>query len=116
MVITQGQLIEVVNNYIDTDILVHTNKMTSLEQLVYGIKVGIFKKSLPKFIDNYINKPEMKLLGVVTDAGIDLDVIYEAALDSIHKIGTVEYGSLRFSEDDVQKLYELAKQAGGTNA
>lgn len=116
MVITQGQLIEVVNDYIETDILVHTNKMSSVEQLIFGIKVGMFKRSVPKLITNYLDVPEMKLLGVVTDNGVDLDIIYESALDSIRKIGTVEYGNLRFTENDITKLYNIAKAKGGCDA
>lgn len=116
MIITQGQLLEGINEYIDSDVLVHTNKMTSVEQFIFGMKVGIFKRSLPKVINTYLNTNQMKLLGVVTDEGVDLDILYNAALDSIHKTGVVEYNGLRFDESDVEKLYDILKRRGGTNA
>lgn len=116
MVITSEQLVEVVNDYIDTDILAHTSKMQNLEQLIFGIKVGVFKRSLPKIIDKYLNTPETQLLGVVTDKGIELDIIYESALENIRKIGSVEYGGIRFTEKDVKMIYDMAKKRGENNA
>ena len=116
MIITQGQLLEGINEYIDDDVLVHTNKMTSVEQFIFGMKIGIFKRSLPKMIDTHLNTNQMKLLGVVTDEGVDLDILYNAALDSMRKTGIVEYSGLRFGEDDVEKLYDILKRRGGTNA
>ena len=113
MVITQGQLVEVLNNYIDTDIMPNINKLSSLEQLLAGIKIGVIKRSIPKMVNDYLDKPELKLLGVVTDKGINLDVIYESAKESIKKLGTVEYGNFRFNETDVDKIYTLAKDLGG---
>ena len=113
MIITQGKLVEVINNYIDTDVMVNVNKLSSLEQLFVGIKIGVIKKSIPKLVDEYVNKPELKLLGVVTEKGIDLDIIYESAKESIQKLGTVEYGNFRFNESDIDKIYNLAKDLGG---
>lgn len=113
MVITQGQLVEVLNNYIDTDVMPNVNKLSSIEQLMTGIKIGIIKRSIPKLLNDYIDKPELKLLGVVTDKGINLDVIYESAKESMKKLGTVEYGNFRFNEADVDKIYSMAKDLGG---
>lgn len=113
MVITQGQLIEVVNEYIDTDIMAHCNKLSSLEQLMFGIKVGVIKQSVPQMLDNYFSKPEMKLVGVMTDEGINLDLIYNAATDTMKRLGTVEYAKFKFNQSDIDKLYEIAKRKRG---
>lgn len=111
MFITQGRLEEVVKNYIDTDIMPKASQMSSVEQFLLGVKMGVLKRSMPTVIKNYIEKPELKLLGVVTDDGINLDIIYESAKEVMSKIGFMEYGGFRFDTNDIDKLYRLA---GGT--
>ena len=111
MFITQGRLEEVVKDYIDTDIMPKASQMPSVEQFILGVKMGVLKRSMPIVIKNYIEKPEFKLLGVVTEDGINLDIIYESAKEAMSKIGFMEYGGFRFDTNDIDKLYRLA---GGT--
>lgn len=115
MFITQGRLEEVVKNYIDTDIMPKASQMPSVEQFLLGVKMGVLKRSMPTVIKNYVEKPELKLLGVVTEdginLGINLDIIYESAKEAMSKIGFMEYGGFRFDTNDIDKLYRLA---GGT--
>lgn len=111
MFITQGRLEEVVKNYIDTDIMPKASQMPSVEQFLLGVKMGVLKRSMPTVIKNYVEKPELKLLGVVTEDGINLDIIYESAKEAMLKIGFMEYGGFRFDTNDIDKLYRLA---GGT--
>lgn len=111
MFITQGRLEEVVKNYIDTDIMPKASQMPSVEQFILGVKMGVLKRSMSTVIKNYIEKPELKLLGVVTEDGINLDIIYESAKEAMSKIGFMEYGGFRFDTNDIDKLYRLA---GGT--
>ncbi len=111
MFITQGRLEEVVKNYIDTDIMPKASQMPSVEQFLLGVKMGVLKRSMPTVIKNYVEKPELKLLGVVTEDGINLDIIYESAKEAMSKIGFMEYGGFRFDTNDIDKLYRLA---GGT--
>lgn len=113
MVITQGQLIEVINEYINTDIMKHCNKLSSLEQLMFGIKVGVIKTAIPKLLNDYFDKPEMKLLGVVTDEGINMDLIYNVATESMSRVKSVEYGGFKFDQKDIETLYTLIKSKGG---
>lgn len=113
MVITQGQFVEVLNTYIDTNVMPNINKLSSLEQLLVGIKIGVIKRSIPKLLDDYLNKPELKLLGVVTDKGINLDVLYESAKETMDKLGSVEYSNFRFNKADIDEIYSLAKGLGG---
>lgn len=111
MFVTQGQLLEAIAEYIDTDIMAHTNKMTSVEQFIFGFKVGAFKRSLPNRLNKYVESAEFKLLGAMADDGrLDVDALYEPALESMRKVKALTYGGLKFNEDDVKKLYELVKQ------
>lgn len=111
MFITQGQLLEAIYEYIDTDIMKHANKMSSLEQFLFGFKVGAFKRSLPEKLSSCLDSSEFKFLNATTDDGsIDVDSIYEPALQSMQKVGNVTFGDLRFDENDLKKLYELIKQ------
>lgn len=112
MFITQGRLEEVVKNYIDTDIMPKATQMPSIEQFMLGVKMGVLKRSMPTVIKNYVEKPELKLLGVVTEDGINLDIIYESAKEVMSKLGAVEYGGFKFDINDVDRIYRLA---GGTN-
>lgn len=113
MKVTQGQLLEAINEFIDTDILAHTNAMGSLEQFMFGVKVGVIKRSLPNKLNDYLNGTEVKTLGIVDDDGIDVDIIYGAAKDAMARVGTIEYNSIRFNVSDIDKLYSIISKRRG---
>ena len=116
MKLTIGQLTETVNEYIDQHILPLSSKMPSVEQLMFGIKVGVIKRAIPQKIADYLDSAEVRSLGVVTDDGVDIDTIYQSALETMQRLGTVQVGELRFVADDVETLYKIAKAKGGNNA
>lgn len=109
---TQDTLLEAIDEYIDTDIMPHTTAMSKLEQFVFGMKVGIFRKSLPNKIEQILSRPEVRAMGIADDEGIAVDVLYETAKDTIEKIGFVEYNSLKFTVNDVDTLYRLIVKRG----
>lgn len=114
MLITKEQLLDAVNQYIDTDIMSHTSKMSAFEQFVFGFKIGVFKRSLPDKLNTYLESPSIKLLGIVSDDGkLNLDIIYASAVDSIKRVGSIEISELRFNESDLNKLYTIIKERSG---
>ena len=113
MMVTKDKILQAFDRFLEDDVMRHMREMPQVEQFLFGIKIGVVRRRASSIVDNYLDKPEIKQLGVVKDGKVDIDVIYEAAVDSIKQLGSVQIDTLRFDESDVKKLYEIIQQIGG---
>lgn len=112
--IKQQQLLQAINSYIDREVAPLSNNMLPIQQLVFGMELGIIKRKSKNMLDNFINSPSAKLLQLIDANGdIDADLLYEALNESMSKQGSVELMGVKFTSADVNKLYAIIKEQIG---
>lgn len=112
--IKQQQLLQAVNSYIDREVAPLSNSMSPVQQLVFGMELGIIKRRSKNMLDSFINSPSAKLLQLVDVNGdIDADLLYEALDESMSKQGSIELMGVKFTNADVNKLYAIIKEQTG---
>lgn len=112
--IKQQQLLQAVNSYIDREVAPLSNSMSPVQQLVFGMELGIIKRRSKNMLDSFINSPSAKLLQLVDVNGdVDADLLYEALDESMSKQGSIELMGVKFTNADVNKLYAIIKEQTG---
>jgi hypothetical protein len=108
MTISEIQLYNALNDFIDREIIPLASNMDKTKQFLFGLKIGVVKYSMRDAIKDYLSKPEMKVLELVDDNGnVAIDPIYQSALDAIRKVQKFELGGITFKENDLQNLYSI---------
>jgi hypothetical protein len=111
MKINEMQLYSALNEFIDREIMPLGASMDLISQLLYGTKIGIVKRKAETIIKKYLAKPEVKMLELVDENGlIDIDPIYQSAMDMMNKMQKVEIGGITFKENDLQNLYGILQR------
>ena len=92
--------------------------MPSLEpgqQFMAGTVLGVFSGRASELLGYLAGQPVIKALGVVDGGNVDIDVLYDAAMEQIKRQGTVCFdvpliGRLTMEQGDVRELYESIKR------
>lgn len=111
MKINEMQLYSALNEFIDREIMPLGANMDLTKQFLYGIKIGVIKHKIQGITKSYLNKPEMKMLELVDENGlIDIEPIYQSAMDMVNKMQKVEIGGITFKSNDLQNLYSILQR------
>jgi hypothetical protein len=111
MKVTEMQLYPAINEFIEREIVPLGATMNIPEQFVFGVKIGVIKRKIQDVVKNYVKSAKMQILGLVDDSGaIDIDTIYEAALDAMQPIKQLDIAGLSFKDTDLQKLYGMLQK------
>ena len=114
MKINEMQLYSALNDYINNEIMPLSANMDLTKQFMFGLKIGVVKNRIERVVKNYLNKDELKILEIVDDnRNIDIEPIYQSALDMMRKMHQLEIGGIIFKENDLQNLYSVMQRYAG---
>ena len=114
MKISEPQLYAAINEYIERAIIPLSANMDLTKQFMFGLKIGVIRRKIEYVVKNYFDKPELKLLEIVDENKlIDLDPIYQSALDAIRQTQSFDLGGITFRESDLQTLYSIIQRHAG---
>ena len=106
MKISEMQLYSAINEFISREIEPLGASMNYLQQMGFGLKIGMVKHSIQNLVKSNIGKNELKILGIVDENGnIDIEPIYQSAMDMMKKMQKIEVAGITFRENDLQNLY-----------
>ena len=57
-----------------------------------------------------MNSSEAKLLELTDGENIDIETLYTAAIPAMEKRGNIEVAGIKFSTQDINKLYQIVKE------
>lgn len=111
MKINEMQLYSALTEFIDREIVPLGATMNLTDQFMFGLKIGIVKRKIQNVVKGYLAKPEMKSLGIVDkDGAIDIETIYQSAMDMMKQMQQIDIGGITFKEADLQKLYGIMQK------
>lgn len=111
MKINEMQLYSALTEYIDREIMPLTASMDLTKQFMFGLKVGVVKRRIENVVRSYLRSAEMSVLDIVDDNGnIDIEPIYQSAMDMMTKMQKLELGGISFTQADLQKLYGIMQR------
>jgi hypothetical protein len=111
MKINEMQLYSALTEYIDREIMPLTASMDLTKQFMFGLKVGVVKRRIENVVRSYLRSAEMSVLDIVDDNGnIDIEPIYQSAMDMMAKMQKLELGGISFTQADLQKLYGIMQR------
>ena len=85
-----------------------TPQAEGLRRVALYMAIPILSDKAQKMATRY--KPMLEALDMMTPDGmLDLDVLYTRTKDAMHKAGKTAVFGVIFSEEDVEKIYALAK-------
>ena len=96
-------------DYIDTEIVA---KMSGWQKWAVGTAAAVILQRVPEIVEQAQNNPLIKAMGVVdSDGMVDLDILHKELKAQAHT-GPITtsipmIGPIKFSEEDVDKLYTL---------
>lgn len=83
-------------------------KASGLQKVMLYMALPVINAQTPQMVQQYASA--IKLLDGMTDDGmIDLEKMYPALKDAVHKAGKVPVMGIIFDEADVDKLYAIAQ-------
>ena len=111
MKINEMQLYSALTEYIDREIMPLAASMDLTKQFMFGLKVGVVKRRIENVVRSYLRSAEMSVLDIVDDNGnIDIEPIYQSAMDMMAKMQKLELGGISFTQADLQKLYGIMQR------
>ena len=111
MKISQAQLYAAINEYITREIVPLGATMDFPKQVLFGVRIGIVKRKIEDIVKSYLTNSGFKFLELVDSNGnIDIETIYNAALDTMQQITQLEIGGITFRVSDLQKLYGIMQK------
>lgn len=95
-------------NYIDKNLL---SQMTPVDKVIKGGLIGIYINGLPNIIEGYVKQAGLDKIGVVTDKGIDIDVIKNSFATQFQNAGAIPFdvpfiGTLTIDAEEIEKIYQ----------
>jgi hypothetical protein len=100
-----------VSAFIDHEIVPLGASMKSLDQFLFGMKIGIIRGKLEAMVKDFVMSDMAKAIQLVDDEGkVDIDILYQSAMSSIKPITYVEVAGIRLNENDITKLYNYIKE------
>ena len=109
MMLTEGQIISAINEYVDKELMPLSSGMSMTDQFVHGFKVGVAKRRIPAIVHEKLANPMLK----DAEGKIDVDLLFEAAEESMNRVHQVEIAGFTFKAQDLAKLREIAKRYEG---
>jgi hypothetical protein len=111
MKINEMKLYSAINEFIDREIMPLGANMDLTKQFVFGLKIGVVKHKMQSVVKSYLNKDEIKMFGIVDENGnIDIEPIYQSAMDMMNKMQKLEIAGITFKESDLQNLYGIMQR------
>lgn len=111
MKLTESKIIDAVNEYIDTELTPLMANMRPLDQFALGATLGIFRRKAQTVLRKFLNGKLAHTLDLVSDDGaVDVETAYIAASESLRNVGSVELASVRFTNADLDKLYNILRK------
>lgn len=84
-------------------------KSDGVRKVVLFMAIPVLTAKMPEVIRDF--QQPLEWLGAWTQDGfIEMDVLYPALKDAVHKSGTVPIMGILFDESDVDKVYAMARQ------
>lgn len=115
MKLTEMQLYSALNEYLDREIMPLGANMQMLNQFLFGMQVGVLKRKIQPIVQSYLNNGAIKALDLVDkDGKIDIDTLYNSAMDMFKQMKYIEVIGVRLSEIDLQKLYGIMQKYANT--
>ena len=95
-------------NYVDKNLL---SQMTPTEKVLKGGMIGIYLNGLPKILNGFVSKAGLDKIGVVTEQGIDIEVIKNSFTTQVQSVGQFPVsipwiGTLTFDAEEIEKIYK----------
>lgn len=114
MKVNEMQIYSALNEYINRYILPLGASMKPTEQFFYGVKISFAKTQIQNVIKTYLSNPKAKEFGIIDEEGkIDVQPLYQAALESMHNVHEIDVGGIIFKEEDINNLYGIMQKYGG---
>jgi hypothetical protein len=111
MRLNEMQLYSALNEFIDREIMPLGASMDLKEQFVFGFKIGILKRKAQTLVKSYLNKQELKMLDLIDENGqIDVETMYQSAMDMFSQMKEVEIAGITFKEHDLSKFYGIMQK------
>lgn len=108
MKINIEQLERAVHTYFNTEIL---TKATGFKKFTAGLVFEMYSAKLKTILIELLNNPLIKLSGIIDENNfIDVEQLYHAAKEAIHKSGQFTQLGIIFNESDIDKLYTIIQQ------
>lgn len=112
MMIKEETLYRVIDTYIEKEIAPLSNGTSQINQLLFGFQVGILRRKAKTLISQYIESPVAKTMGLIDEQNqVDIDTLYGALSDAMTSQGNIELMGVKFTTQDVNKLYSMLKEA-----
>lgn len=97
--------------YYNSEIL---SKATGFKKFTMSLVYEMYSTRIKMIIMELLNNPLIKMTGVVDENNfIDIDVLYHAAKEAIHKTGQFTVFGIIFNESDIDKLYSILQHPIG---
>lgn len=110
--VSYEQVINGLTKFIDSEII---NQLTGNQKILLGIGTGVALRKIENIYNALKNNPMIKMLGIITDDGIDIETLYEEAkkqaMKEVIRLDIPMIGTLKLNEEDVVKLYNYIKNS-----
>lgn len=111
MKLNEVQLYSAINEFVDREIMPLGANMNMTEQFLFGFKIGIAKRKMQSLIKKYLGDKSVMALGLVDENGyIDIDTIYQSAIDVMGQMKQLDIAGITFKDADLQKLYGIMQK------
>jgi hypothetical protein len=108
MKISESGLYSAINEFIDREIIPLSASMDMTKQFMFGLKIGVVKHKMQGLVKSFLSKDGVRLLEIVDENGnIDIEPIYQSAMDTMKRMQKIEVGGITFNESDLQNLYGI---------
>lgn len=111
MKLTKQQVVEVVNTYIQEELIPITRSVDTLQQILYGSVLGLVSKRIPDIVNTYAEDKTLKMLGVVDeDCCVDVDLLISTVKENWKDGQPIKISNIKFNKSDLDKIYAIAKR------
>lgn len=111
MKLNEFQLYSAINEFIDREIMPLGATMNLTDQFLFVFKMGVVKRKLQDVVKNYLKSDMAKTLMLVDEnSNIDIDTLYQSAMDVFSNMKQIEVGGITFKETDLQNLYGIMQK------
>ena len=106
------QVVNGLTKFIDNEII---SQLSGNQKILLGIGTGVALRKGENMYNALKNNSMIKMLGIITDEGIDLETLYEEAkkqaMKEVIRVDIPMVGTLKLNEEDIVKLYNYIKNS-----
>lgn len=114
--ISEAQLYQAINEYIDTHVLTIGASMDQLEQFGFGVKVGIIKRVIPTKLKSIMADPSLKQFNIITNKNeVDENMLYDVLSEQFGRLKELNIAGFKIKQDDLDNLYKVVKKYAQTS-